>query len=94
MGRQPHLGMALEIGQDPGRVTHGHIQTRPEGNRELPERPAKARVWLGKLVWVCVLVCAHAALGGRGDGVLANTFGNLHPCPSPRCACTNAANYL
>lgn len=94
MGRQPHLGMALEVGQDPGCVPHGHIQTRPEGNRELSGRPAKCRAWPGKLVWLCVHVCAHAALGARADGDLADTFGNVHPCPSPRCACTNAANYL
>lgn len=87
MGRQPHLGMALEVGQDPGCVTHGHIQTRPEGNfeRELRNGECAGEVGVG----VCTRVCTCCSWGERRGEVE-----NLHPCPGPQCACTNAANHL
>lgn len=77
MGHQSHLGMALEVRQDPSRFTHGHIQTRPEGNRKLSKRPSKTRLLtLGPGNFMCVHACGcvytdrlyiyiHAVVGGE-----------------------------
>lgn len=78
MGRQPHLGMALEVGQDPGCVTHGHIQTGPEGNRELRDLLNRER-GRGSCCG-CEYTCVHMLLSGAEE---TGSNGNVPPCPSP-----------
>lgn len=52
--------------------------------RDLRNRECDRGSWCG-----CACTCVHMLLSG-GEGGLANPLGNVHPCPSPRRACTNA----